>query len=143
MGDFNITQVREVLSKRSTISAIYVGDEKICYCLEDVDRYLEVAGNKKIYAQTAIPIGKYEVKITRSPRFKKLLPILLDVPGFTGIRLHPGNDDGDTEGCILPGMKYMEDWVSDSRIAFNKLYDLIDSNLRKGNIVYWTITRKK
>ena len=55
----------------------------------------------KIKGKTAIPAGKYEVVVTMSNRFKRLMPLLLDVEGFDGIRIHGGNSHDDTDGCLL------------------------------------------
>lgn len=60
-------------------------------------------GEFKIKGHTAIPYGEYEIKVTYSPKFKRELPILLNVPHFEGIRIHRGNDRSHTEGCILTG----------------------------------------
>jgi len=57
----------------------------------------------KVYAQTAIPTGKYQIVMTYSSKFKKVMPLLLNVPGFAGIRIHSGNTADDTEGCIITG----------------------------------------
>lgn len=98
-----------------------------CYCLEDTDRGLESDMRieqilaMKIYGKTAIPKGKYEVVISYSERFKKMLPLLLNVPGFEGIRIHPGNTESDTEGCLLPGLDRSFDSVLESRKAFSSV----------------------
>jgi hypothetical protein len=76
--------------------------------------------------ETAIPAGTYKVKITYSPRFKKKVPEVLDVPGFEGIRIHPGNKAEDTEGCILVGQSKSKDWVGQSKMAYESLYRKID-----------------
>ena len=57
----------------------------------------------KIYGESAIPAGRYKVANTYSNRFKKVLPQLLDVPNYGGVRIHGGNDEGDTLGCVLLG----------------------------------------
>jgi hypothetical protein len=76
-----------------------------------------------VYGQTAIPCGRFEVRITPSPRFKRDLPLVMDVPGFKGIRIHAGNDASHTEGCLLPGRKREADKVLESTAAFNALFE--------------------
>ena len=111
-----------------TISRLYVNGELFgCNTLEDADRglsqdmHLEEIKKKKVYGQTAIPRGSYECVYTYSNRFKKMLPLLKDVPGFDGIRIHSGNYAKDTLGCILVGKNNKKGWVSDSRFWTNKL----------------------
>ena len=77
-----------------------------CYTLEDKVRDINKNGKfndgeEKVYGETAIPFGKYKGKITWSPAFKRMMPEILNVPSFSGIRLHGGNDIGDTFGCPL------------------------------------------
>jgi len=136
-----INHTREIFTNKSTISTISIDGKFICYALEDTDRRLE-AGGKKIYGETAIPLGKYQVIINMSPRFKKLLPLLLDVPQFTGVRIHPGNEPKNTEGCILPGTRYSTDWVSESGKAFDILFKIIKDAIAQKQTVLWDIRRK-
>ena len=98
-----------------TIGKLYINNEYFCDTLEDAVR------KKKVYAETAIPFGKYEVTISYSPRFKKNLPLLLNVPDFEGVRIHSGNTKDDTEGCILVGFNKAKGKVLDSRSTFTKL----------------------
>jgi|SRR3990167_3362637 len=72
------------------------------YTLEDQDRRLEVGG-EKVNGETAIPRGRYRVSITFSNRFQRPMPLVHDVPGFTGVRIHGGNTEANTEGCPLLG----------------------------------------
>ena len=111
-----------------TISRLYVNGKLFgCNTLEDTDRGLNQSmelneiKKKKVYGQTAIPIGSYECVYTYSNRFKKMLPLLLNVKGFEGIRIHSGNSAKDTEGCILIGKNDKKGWVSDSRFWTSKL----------------------
>ena len=111
-----------------TISRLYVNGKLFgCNTLEDTERglrqdmQLEEIKNKKVYGQTAIPRGSYECVYTYSNRFKKMLPLLKDVPGFDGIRIHSGNSAKDTEGCILVGLNLKKGMVLNSREWTNKL----------------------
>lgn len=116
-----LTLNRILLGKEATIGELLVNNEYQCDTLEDRVR----PDGEKVYGKTAIPAGTYEVKLTYSPKFKQILPEILNVPNFTGIRMHKGNSSADTEGCILVGTwdGKKENWISDSRVAFNKLMD--------------------
>ena len=122
----------------ATIGELYEGEEFVCFTLEDQIRPIP---EKKVQGKTAIPEGTYEIQLTMSPRFKKMLPLLVDVPGFTGIRIHPGNTQEDTDGCILPGSEVGGNMLSiiKSRIAFLKLYDRIHDAISAGEDVHITI----
>lgn len=109
-----------------TVGRLYINNNYFCDTLED--RCRDLSKEKKIYSQTAIPKGVYKLVISYSPRFKRLLPLLLDVPFFEGIRIHAGNSSKDTSGCILVGtvnevpeeqrdsVKDVEkDWISNSK----------------------------
>ena len=116
-----------------TISRVFIdgkrfGDGKhYCSVIEDKDRGLkdtmsvEDIKKLKIYGQTAIPRGKYNVVRTYSPKFKKYLPLVENVKGYTGIRIHSGNTAQDSLGCILPGYNDRVGHVSDSRYWFGLL----------------------
>lgn len=121
-------------SDKSTISTLTCGDFH-CFTLEDTDRHLEDDPSAKQYGKTAIPRGVYKVIVTFSNRFKKELPLLLNVPGFEGVRIHPGNGPDDTEGCLLVGSTHTEDFVGNSRATFQKLFDRIEHALDSGDEV--------
>lgn len=112
----------ELLLKRihktatSTIGELSIDGKFECYTLEDIER------DVKVKSETAIPKGKYKVVITPSNRFKRDLPLLLKVPNFEGIRIHSGNTNHDTEGCILVGQTRAADFIGSSRKAFDKLF---------------------
>ena len=119
-----LTLNRIFLGSSATIGELLVNDKYLCDTLEDRVR----PEGEKVYGKTAIPEGTYEVKLTHSPRFKKTLPEILNVPNFSGIRIHTGNSSKDTEGCILVGTwdGEKEDWVGNSRIAFDELMALLE-----------------
>ena len=137
--------------KGYTISRVYIngfrfGDgKKWCSILEDEDRGLynsmDEYGIKrhKVPGQTAIPYGTYEVTITYSPRFKRKLPLINGVKGFSGIRIHSGNTAADTEGCPLPGVNDAVGRVSNSRYWFKLLNAQIEQALARGERVWWEV----
>lgn len=135
-----------------TIGELTVNGTYICDTLEDRVRPLpdscpytskneECKCKEKVYSKTAIPNGTYELKITYSNRFKKVLPEILNVPHFLGIRIHTGNSSKDSSGCILVGKwdGITVDWISDSKDSFNKLMELLNNVSNKESI---TITIK-
>ena len=103
-------------TENSTIGEMTIDGKWECYTLEDVER------DVKIKSETAIPKGTYKVIINQSNRFKKLLPLLLNVSNFEGVRIHPGNTNHDTEGCILVGRTKSKDFIGQSRKAFESLF---------------------
>ena len=117
--------VRKWFTDRSTIGELSVDGEFQCFIEEPTYR---PPGEAKVPGRTAIPCGEYPVTITNSPRFSQLLgkptdlPLIDPVPGFSGVRIHPGNLPSDTEGCLLPGMSHAIDRVVDSRRAFVDLF---------------------
>lgn len=124
------------IAKQSTytIGKLFIDGEYFCDTLEDVCRGLTQEMTEaqiaqiKVKGQTAIPSGTYKVDITFSQKFKKYLPILENVKGFEGIRIHSGNDSDDTEGCILVGKNKVKGQVLESRDTFNKLINKIWNN---------------
>ena len=90
-----------------------------CHTLEDEVHEVKIPG------ETAIPPGVYKVIISFSNRFQCDMPLLLNVPNFEGIRIHPGNTAADTHGCILVGSSKSEKGLLASRIAYDKLYSKI------------------
>lgn len=115
----NLCLRRKWLSAASTVGELFIDDVFECFVCEDRYRGVEV----KIPGETCIPLGRYEVRITPSPKFHRDLPLLLNVPGFTGVRIHPGNSAADTEGCLLPGRVRHGEVVKESRAAFDALFE--------------------
>ncbi len=125
---------RLTYSDKSTIGKLFLDGAFFCHTLEDVIR------PEKVYGETAIPEGVYKVKITYSPRFKRDLPLLLNVPKFEGIRIHAGNTSKDTEGCILVGDLAGQDIVWQSRAAFNRLFDKLKAAQSAGEEITIEVT---
>lgn len=124
-----------------TIGRLFINNEYFCDTLEDTDRGLKDTMQvneilaKKVKAQTAIPTGKYDVILTFSPRFKRVLPLLLNVPGYQYIRVHNGNRPDSTEGCLLVGENKAKGQVLNSRATLEKLMSiLLDCEKRKEKV---------
>lgn len=119
-----------------TIGALSIDGDFECWVLEDPVR--EVPGKPvadwKIKGETAIPYGTYAVQITQSQRFGRLLPLLIAVPGFDGIRMHAGNTVLDTEGCVLVGTDRYARMLGRSRMALDALIPKIDRALKQGGV---------
>jgi hypothetical protein len=120
-----------------TIGTLYVDGKAECFTLEDVEREVtdKPVSAWKVPGETAIPEGIYNVVITPSQRFKRDLPLLENVPGFSGVRIHPGNTAEDTEGCVLVGMAKTPNSVTNSRQAFDRLFAKIKESLGCGEKV--------
>jgi hypothetical protein len=123
----------------ATLGELFIDGEFQCFTCEDVVRPGDIF-QVKVYGKTAIPAGTYEVVITFSNRFQRDLPLLLNVPNFTGIRIHPGNTAAETEGCILTGRTRDGAVVGSSRVAFSALYAKIKAARDDGENVGITIT---
>lgn len=124
-----------------TIGKIYIDGNYICDSIEDCDRNLnqnmplEEIKKKKVYGETAIPTGTYKVVMNVvSPKFQNRswakpyggkIPRFLNVPGFDGVLLHPGNTAQDSLGCVLPGENKVKGKVVNSTIAFNKIMSIL------------------
>ena len=130
----------ELLLKRQpsvdgcTPGALFVDGTFEVFTLEDV-----VRSGPKLAHETAIPPGRYGVIVTHSNRFGRMLPLVLDVPGFTGIRIHPGNTAGDTSGCILVGLSRQHDSIASSRLAMASLQPKIAGAIARNEGVFLTI----
>ena len=129
----NILLKRKPSANGCTHGDLFIDDFWECFSLEDVVREAKIPG------KTAIPAGKYRVVITYSQRFQKPLALLLDVPGFTGIRIHAGNTSDHTEGCILVGRQRSlmnNNMILDSRVAVKQLQEKIQIAINAGEEVW-------
>ncbi|KQS33982.1 DUF5675 family protein [Dyadobacter sp. Leaf189] len=144
-----IVIIRKWKGVNSTLSMLFIDGKFLGYLVEDTDRGLSQSMplseilSVKVKTRTAIPVGRYKVAVTHSTRFKKLLPLLLHVPGFSGIRIHTGNTHMNTEGCLLPGKQYLfsagDYRVTQSRDLFNSFFPQIQAALRAKSEVWCTI----
>lgn len=118
---------RRYLGSDYTIGSMYINGEYFCDTLEDKvrdlnkDGDLNDAGEGKVYAETAIPYGEYEVVVNHSPKFKRMLPRLLNVPHFEGILIHRGNTAKDSAGCILVGENKVKGQLINSTLYEKKI----------------------
>lgn len=103
--------IREPSTAAATLGILLIDGVFACWTLEDVVRPVKIPG------ETAIPAGTYAMRLSLSQRFQKLLPEILTVPGFTGIRIHAGNTQADTAGCLLVGRIRAYDRVEESKLA--------------------------
>lgn len=131
MNKIHIHVHRRFYGKTYTIGSMYLNDKYFCDTLEDTVRDLHTEKDK-VYGETAIPAGTYKVTLDMSPRFKRVLPRLHNVPFFEGILIHRGNTAKDTHGCILVGENKVKGQVINSTKAELELmtelkkYDEID-----------------
>ena len=130
--------IRRSVTPESSEGVLFVGAHFECYTLEDT-----VRDGPKVYGKTAIPDGRYELVLTWSPRFKQVMPLVRDVPGFKGIRIHWGNKPADTEGCPLVGdvpTRLDDNWVGASKVAYRRLLKKLQAFKANGEPMYLTVT---
>ena len=126
-----IELVRIAFKSTYTIGKLYVDGKYFSDVLEDKDRGLDSSMTeseileKKVKGQTAIPTGHYVINITYSPKYKRMMPLLLDVKGFSGIRIHSGNTAKDTEGCLIVGKNKKVGMVLESRDTYQRLFKMM------------------
>jgi len=138
---------RDTFTETSTTGTLSIDGQFECFVLEDKCRDLsddmdikEIEG-KKVYGKTAIPYGRYEVDFNMSNRFKVMMPLLLNTKGFKGIRIHSGNDESHSLGCILCGRKRANNVITESKSATNLLYSKIQSAKMHKEKIYITIAK--
>lgn len=134
-----ITLVRIANRPTYCIGKLYIDGKWFCDTLEDTDRGLDDSMTEKeilkikVKGETAIPTGIYQLLLTYSPKYKKIMPLVNNVKGYQGIRIHSGNTAKDTEGCLLVGKNKEVGKVLDSRMTFNALFKRL--NQAKGKII--------
>lgn len=128
---------RKFKSASYTIGDLFIDGKFFCNTIEDTVRELPAtcpdtargrscACKEKVYARTAIPAGTYRITLEYSPKYKRKMPYLRDVPHFLGILIHSGNTETDSAGCIIVGKNTVKGKVLESRVTFQKLYSLLE-----------------
>lgn len=140
--------VRKFFKEEYTIGRLMLGDHKVCDTLEDKVRELHDInhdgdftdeGEGKVYGETAIPCGKYRVTVSYSQKLKRRLPLINDVPGFTGIRIHKLRSAKGTEGCPGVGENTSKGKLSNGAYYETMIVRLIDEAIENGEEVWITI----
>ena len=132
----HIRVMREPSKNDTTLGSLFIDDHWQCHTLEDVIR----AAGEKVRNKTAIPPGRYKLILSMSNRFKKIMPEVLNVPMFTGIRIHSGNTAKDTAGCLLVGQTRSVETrsIGRSRFAYTALMLKLRAALKAGDTIYIT-----
>lgn len=135
-----IVLTRFLKGENATIGRLSINGVFECFILEDKDRGLSQSmpladiQKAKVFAQTAIPTGRYQLIVNFSNGFKQYMPLILNVPGFKGVRVHSGNNINHTEGCPLTGTSHTQNGVSNSRAAYRSLFAKIRKVEKKEKI---------
>lgn len=129
-----ITLYREPSVNGCTFGRLFINGTEQCATLEDA-----VHGGPKVAGETAIPAGRYQVVISKSKKFGKMLPLLLNVPNFEGIRIHIGNSKVDTSGCVLVGRLRNGHQLLQSRAALEPLMSILAAAQAKGERMWITV----
>lgn len=131
----NLLLIRDTFSPSFTLGKLFIDGKFECETLEDCDRKLE-QGGEKLPGRTAIPRGTYPITVDFSNHFARYLPHVLNVPQFEGIRIHCGNTDKDTEGCVLVGqLRINGNSIGYSRAAFDILFPKFTHALEAGDTI--------
>ena len=155
-----IKNKRRFLGPKYTIGSLFINDKFFCDTLEDPDRGLTSDMSEKdilkikVKGDTCIPYGTYAISLDIvSPKYSNLsrykyaaiskgkMPRLLNVKGFSGVLIHAGNTQKDTEGCILVGYNKVKGKVIESQATWTKLYKLMLEARAKGEPITLEITR--
>lgn len=148
METLEFSLIRKYFTDKYTIGKLSADQVYVCDTLEQVVRDLHDINHDgdytdpeegKIMGKTAIPYGRYQIIMSYSKKHNKLVPLLLKVPGFTGIEIHPGNVPEDTEGCILPGENKIKGQVIYSRYWTTNIEMMIRKAIQDKKEIWITI----
>jgi hypothetical protein len=136
---------RRFRAETYTIGTMYLDGLRFCDTLEDTDRGLrsdmplsEIKAKKK-YGITAIPTGRYKIKMSYWAKYRNYYPELCNVPGFTSILIHGGKNASATLGCVLVGENKIKGGLINSGDYMAALRPLIDATIKAGKEVWITI----
>lgn len=123
-----------------TIGELSINGTFFCYTLEDKVRLLN-SYEDKVYGNTAIPIGRYKVILSYSNHFKQLMPEIVNVEFFKGVRIHAGNTKEDTEGCLLVGecKNVKEGFIYNSKNTYKKLFQILQEAVNRNEEIHLSI----
>ena len=136
---------RTYKGEKYTIGHLYINDAYFCDVIEDKDRglydYMNVGeiANIKVKHETAIPYGTYKVTLSMSNKFGKILPEIHNVKGFSGVRIHSGNTEKDSSGCLIVGENKVKGKVINSRRTMNKLMAFLEPAVERNEEINITI----
>lgn len=123
---------RFIFSKNYTMSRVYINDEFFSFGLEPYDCGVtkdlpvkDIKEKKKEFGKIAIPLGEYDLVIDLSNKYKRMMPHILNVPAFDGVRVHSGNKVEDTLACLLLGKFYTMGLISESRKTCAQFEELL------------------
>ncbi|MDR0757212.1 MAG: DUF5675 family protein [Tannerella sp.] len=139
--DMELKLQRRFLGRGYTIGSLSIDGAYFCDTLEDADRGLtqampaEEIRRRKVAHETAIPTGTYRVTVNLSPAKRRMLPRLLDVPGFSGILIHRGNTKNDSSGCILVGENKVKGKDLNSTQYEIRLVDVLTATQERGEAI--------
>ena len=135
---------RFMFDKSYTMSRVYVDGEFFCFGIEPYDASItsetpvdDIKALKEKHGKIAVGLGEYELIYNWSKKYQKMLPLVKDTPGFSGVRLHAGNSSADTRACLCLGKFFKNGYVCESRATMTKFINLWKSkNLEKSTIEY-------
>lgn len=133
----NLNLTRRYKGETYTVGTLDIDGVYFCDTLEDKVR--DLRKEAKIMHRTAIPEGHYRVEVTMSPKFKRELPRLINVPHFEGILIHRGNDENDTSGCILVGENKEKGKVVNSTVYELSLVSILKNAVERGEEIFITV----
>jgi len=143
----DVLVVRYNFNEKYTEGRLYINGKYICDTLEDCNRELydsmpeEEIMKKKVYGETCIPFGRYRLTIDYSNKFKKELIHILNVKGFSGVRIHSLNTAEESLGCIGVGVKLKDGYITNSRATYAIIHKMVSDSIAEGEDIYLTIQK--